>query len=582
MPIVPPPGLTDHIDTTDKQINTKKRKKKKKKKASSHFYVKYLQKKGQQILRSDLICSPVMAIRSISPFSLYNGASIFVIFLLSIGPNFFYVLGDGESMEDGSGAKYPGCSNEFRKVRVRIWLKGAEQPSELGINARFGEVLPVLQADAVNRQILIANPLNSCAKMSSLEAANAIVLATRGECTFLEKAKIAQSSGAAGLLLVNTDEDLEEMVCSANDTASDVKIPVVMISSSVGNKIIDSLQKKARVDVLLYTPNKPILDMGIAILWIMAVGCTVCAALWGKYISCDKESPEDDDDDGVFEIKAFGAIVFAVVASAALVILYFFMSAAILWVVVVLFAFAAIEGMHFVAVTLITRVFKGCERKVKVPLIGEQLILSFIVVPICIFVSVWWVIHQDSPSAFVGQDFMGICLLITVLQLAQLPNVMVAAALLGMAFFYDIFWVFISPLFFKKSVMITVAKGNENSGGPAIPMVLKMPRHLDAWYGYDMIGFGDILLPGLLVAFSFRYDQIRNKEWSDGYFLWLSIGYACGLTLTYVALYVMNGHGQPALLYLVPCTLGLILILGAKRRELKDLWSFKATKKCDT
>lgn len=61
-----------------------------------------------------------MAIRSISPFSLYNGASIFVIFLLSIGPNFFYVLGDGESMEDGSGAKYPGCSNEFRKVYFHL------------------------------------------------------------------------------------------------------------------------------------------------------------------------------------------------------------------------------------------------------------------------------------------------------------------------------------------------------------------------------------------------------------------------------------------------------------------------------
>jgi signal peptide peptidase-like 2B len=50
-----------------------------------------------------------------------------------------------------------------------------------------------------------------------------------------------------------------------------------------------------------------------------------------------------------------------------------------------------------------------------------------------------------------------------------------------------------------------VAKGNENNGGPAIPMVLKMPRHFDSWYGYDMIGFGDILFPGLLVAFSFRY-----------------------------------------------------------------------------
>lgn len=29
-----------------------------------------------------------------------------------------------------------------------------------------------------------------------------------------------------------------------------------------------------------------------------------------------------------------------------------------------------------------------------------------------------------------------------------------------------------------------------------------------------------------------------------------------GLFLTYLGLYLMDGHGQPALLYLVPCTLG--------------------------
>lgn len=29
-----------------------------------------------------------------------------------------------------------------------------------------------------------------------------------------------------------------------------------------------------------------------------------------------------------------------------------------------------------------------------------------------------------------------------------------------------------------------------------------------------------------------------------------------GLFFTYLGLYLMDGHGQPALLYLVPCTLG--------------------------
>lgn len=33
-----------------------------------------------------------------------------------------------------------------------------------------------------------------------------------------------------------------------------------------------------------------------------------------------------------------------------------------------------------------------------------------------------------------------------------------------------------------------------------------------------------------------------------------------GLFLTYLGLFLMDGHGQPALLYLVPCTLGKIMV----------------------
>ncbi|KAH9329748.1 hypothetical protein KI387_001856, partial [Taxus chinensis] len=78
----------------------------------------------------------------------------------------------------------------------------------------------------------------------------------------------------------------------------------------------------------------------------------------------------------------------------------------------------------------------------------------------------------------------------------------VAAVLLSCAFVYDIFWVFISPLLFHESVMIAVARG-DNSGGENIPMLLRIPRFFDPWGGDNMIGFGDIVLPGLLVSFAF-------------------------------------------------------------------------------
>jgi signal peptide peptidase-like protein 2B len=51
------------------------------------------------------------------------------------------------------------------------------------------------------------------------------------------------------------------------------------------------------------------------------------------------------------------------------------------------------------------------------------------------------------------------------------------------------------------------------------------------------------------------------------------MGYGAGLLLTYVALMFswFGDEGQPALLYLVPCTLGVVLVLAAARGELRAL-----------
>ncbi|XP_028063531.1 signal peptide peptidase-like 2 [Camellia sinensis] len=105
---------------------------------------------------------------------------------------------------------------------------------------------------------------------------------------------------------------------------------------------------------------------------------------------------------------------------------------------------------------------------------------------------------------------------------------MVGTVLLSCAFLYDIFWVFVSKLWFQESVMIVVARGDK-IGEDGIPMLLKIPRMFDPWGGYSVIGFGDIIVPGLLVAFSVRYDWLSKKNLRRGYFLWAMIayGFAC-------------------------------------------------------
>lgn len=496
---------------------------------------------------------------------------------------------DEISNDDRSAPKSPGCDNLFQLVKVKNWIDGVEGTSMVGLSARFGTPVPTNEDESHRITLVEANPLNCC-ENSSTQLSGYAALSKRGNCTFTTKAKIAEAGGAVALLVMNDKEDLFKMVCSENDTLLDIKIPVVMIPKSPGETLHDCLSTGQKVDLLLYSPERPLVDISEIFLWMMAVGTIVCASLWSKFIGNEQSDSYNqltrkethdisaikvETEKDVMHINTKAAVFFIVLSSIFLMLLYFFMADWFIWILIVLFCIGGIEGMHICSVALLSRSFgRYADVTIKVPIAGEVSLLSVIVLPFCIAFAVTWAAKQHASYAWIGQDVLGISLMITVLQIARLPNIKVATVLLSCAFVYDIFWVFISPLIFHESVMIVVARGDK-SGGESIPMLLKIPHFHDPWGGYDLIGFGDILLPGLLVAFAARYDRSTKKGLCNGYFLWSTIGYGVGLLLTYVSLYLMHGQGQPALLYLVPCTLGLILILAFLRREFKDLWFYE-------
>jgi len=223
--------------------------------------------------------------------------------------------------------------------------------------------------------------------------------------------------------------------------------------------------------------------------------------------------------------------------------------------------------------------------------IGAELSILDVVSTACgISVAVWWyMVRHSAPYAFVLQDFMGICLSILFLSLVRFPNIRVATVLLTLAFFYDIFFVFLSPyLFGGESVMVKVATGGKPVADPVycekypsdkdcqtreqLPMLLTLPRISDYQGGSTMLGLGDIILPGLLVAFTARYDRSLGVPLHKGYFRLMVIGYAVGLMMANMAVYLMQ-MGQPALLYLVPCTLGVLCIAAKRDGVLTSLWN---------
>merc|ERR1719387_3430537 len=192
-------------------------------------------------------------------------------------------------------------------------------------------------------------------------------------------------------------------------------------------------------------------------------------------------------------------------------------------------------------------------------------------IPAAILVTCWLVL-RNTALGWPFQDIIGAGFLCWMQRTLRLPNIKVATVLLTVMFFFDIFWVFISPVLFKKSVMVEVATGGGT--GEKVPMLLRVPSVGDMLGNERMLGFGDVALPGLLVSYLRRHDILSKRHGCRGYFVPSVVGYFLGLCVTIVALTVMK-MGQPALLYLVPGTLGTTLVLGCCRGELDQLWERK-------
>jgi signal peptide peptidase-like protein 2B len=435
--------------------------------------------------------------------------------------------------QDDEAPKNPGCANDFVLVKVQTWVNKREKDEFVGVGARFGPKIESKEKHANRTKLLLAEPSDCCTPPTE-KVSGDILLVERGLCKFTKKAKVAESAGASAIIIINDKHELYKMVCERNETDLDIGIPAVLLPKDAGSKL-RNLLSSGEVLVQLYSPDRPLVDTAEVFLWLMAVGTILCASYWSawsareadieqeKLLKDGHEIPpnfEAGGSSGMVDINMASAILFVVIASCFLIMLYRLMSHWFVELLVVIFCIGGVEGLQtcLVALLSMSRRFKpAAESFVKVPFFGAVSYLTLAVCPFCIVFAVLWGVYRRLPYAWIGQDILGITLIVTVIQIVRIPNLKVGSALLSCAFLYDIFWVFISKMLFHESVMIVVARGDKTDED-GVPMLLKIPRMFDPWGGYSIIGFGDILLPGLLIAFALRYDWAAKKTLQSGYF----------------------------------------------------------------
>ena len=219
-------------------------------------------------------------------------------------------------------------------------------------------------------------------------------------------------------------------------------------------------------------------------------------------------------------------------------------------------------------------------------------------------------------------NLLGFSFSYTALQYMSPSTALVGSLILSSLFFYDIFFVFYTPM------MVTVATKLD------IPAKLMFPRPSPSSSPEDagamsMLGLGDVVLPGMMIAFALRFDlylhylkqgSLKSRErqqqtvqssepetasasskpryiratgnWGERfwtrksgatekiggrfkktYFVATIVGYVLGMVTTIICMHIAS-HAQPALLYLVPGVLGSLFITALWNGEFKTLWSY--------
>lgn len=493
------------------------------------------------------------------------------------------------NLHRGAGAAGRGGSRPPPPfVEATVWLPAELHGTFLGRAAAFS-TLP-LPSGTLRAWSPRADPTGCGAYDLPASGDARVVVVRQGGCDFLRKTLQAQTAGAAGVVVVSREGLLLMTAEDETSREAGAKIFALSVQASAGEQILRQLGRGTLVTMSFRVYKSHTRGISLAVL---IGGATVLVVLGAYFSTADlrrrvvvttvsrpapgplaveplqRPGPPGPApaDGGVLQVV--DGLIFCVVGSCMLVAMYFFMQYMI-YAVIGVFCLVGFFSLTLIGSWLLQQAVPSLGRPASLALLSPLVVWAdLLVAPLALAVVLCWLRLQGSDWGWALQDAIGFGFLMLVQQALQLPNLKNATVILGVMFFFDIFWVLISPLLFHQSVMVKVATSPVH--GLKVPMLLRVPSFTDPFGRDRMIGFGDIAAPGLLVSYLLRWDLWNKRGLLDGYFFFSVVGYFVGLCATIAAVLITH-QGQPALLYLVPGTLGLTLLLGPCRGDLASLW----------
>eukprot|EP00043_Microstomoeca_roanoka_P029763 m.23096 g.23096 ORF g.23096 m.23096 type:complete len:641 (+) comp9430_c0_seq1:136-2058(+) len=418
-----------------------------------------------------------------------------------------------------------------------------------------------------------------------------IAVFERGSCFFSTKVLGAASYGAAGVIIASSSGLITPIAANASDYVR-VDMPVVMVDHSVLHMWREAETDSLAWSVSFRAEESSTFDPNFVVFFLAAWLSLISASVWvtseitkksGAVLPLAGGSAQhnDDEEEEAVHFNLKHILVMVVFASLALVLIYFLYKY-LVYAIIVLFVISASVAVQ--RILMLLPAGSTCLRTVaNIPKLGSITMQHAVTFCIAWSLGIWWFVVRHATYAWVLQDLLGLAFMVSALQTLRLPSFRVATALLSAFLLYDVFFVFITPYLTKDrdSVMVKAATGGGTSS-ESLPLVLRVPRFSPSCFtGDSLLGFGDIIIPGLAVVYCAVFDIHKPSSSDDArqasfltrhYYLVVAIfAYSFGLACTYIALASMQ-MAQPALLYLSPSVLLSLTAAAALRGELNSFW----------
>ncbi|KDE08853.1 hypothetical protein MVLG_00953 [Microbotryum lychnidis-dioicae p1A1 Lamole] len=318
----------------------------------------------------------------------------------------------------------------------------------------------------------------------------------------------------------------------------------------------------------------------------------------------EEEDEEDEEDEVVDRLTAQDAYLFPILGSVVLFSLYLaftFLDKEM--INRILGAYLALMGVGAMAKVLVSGIKFGLGTKVTKGLVKwkismhkakkEYASLGFTVLDlVALVLGLGLQVLQLYKPFWILSNLVALSFAFGAVSLMRLDSFWTGSALLALLFFYDVWWVFGSNAVFGANVMVTVATSFDAPIKITFPRTFLYPLYTLQGKDFMLLGLGDIVLPGIFVALSLRWDYHRalkrvegppkpemgwgrkGKGWGRPYFRASLGAYVLGLITTITMMHQFKA-AQPALLYLSPACIIAVCFTAWRRDEWKKLWAFE-------